>query len=301
MSSNHNNDQPSLQSAVSASDPGSRLVCQGFTQEEGTDYTETFAPVIRYESVRFLLALAAQFERGIHQMDVDTAFLNGELDEEIYMELPKGFGFDKESEKVCRLKKSLYGLKQAPLCWYKVVKKALMDMGFEGPKSWAIQYSKQPVFTITGYSDADWACDKNTRKSTTGYVFMLAGGPISWRSSRQPSVTLSSAESEFVALSEAVKDALWLKPVVRERRLKLAENLVIYEDNTACINISKNPVLHHRTEHVDTRYKFVRENVQANVVEVRQVESENNIADMLTKGLKKVQFARLCDLLRRSN
>jgi hypothetical protein len=171
----------------------------------------------------------------------------------------------------------------------------------KGSKTWTIRYSKEPKFSIFGYSDADWASDKNTRKSTTGYVFMLAGGPISWRSSRQPSITLSSAESEFVALSEAVKEALWLKLVVRELRLNLADKLVIYEDNTACINISKNPVLHHRTKHIDTRYKFVRENVQANVVEVRQIETENNVADMFTKGLKKIQFARLCELLGRSN
>ncbi|KAA8915354.1 hypothetical protein TRICI_002503 [Trichomonascus ciferrii] len=143
-----------------------RFVCQGFTQEEGIDYTETFAPVTRYESVRFLLALAAQFECDIHQMDVDTAFLNGELDEEIYMELPKGFGFDKESEKVCRLKKSLYGLKQAPLYWYTVVKKALMDMGFEVNNAENGIYSKRTggKFVAAGFFVDDLLCIANNAK-----------------------------------------------------------------------------------------------------------------------------------------
>lgn len=110
-----------------------RLVCQGITLEEDIDYTGTFAPVIRYESVRSLLALSEECD--VRQMEVGTAFLNDELDEGVYMELPRGFGYDKESTTVCRRRKSLYGLKQARLCWYEVMKQALMNSAENGTYS----------------------------------------------------------------------------------------------------------------------------------------------------------------------
>ena len=88
-----------------------RLVAQGFRQVQGVDYGETFSPVIRYESIRILFAIAAQFKLVIHQMDVTTAFLNGDLQEEIYMKIPDGV--DAPDNMVCRLRKSLYGLKQS--------------------------------------------------------------------------------------------------------------------------------------------------------------------------------------------
>lgn len=89
----------------------------GFSQIEGIDYcTETFAPVVRYETLRIVLAIAAQFGFQVHQMDVETAFLNGDLNEDIYMRKPKGYVSKDKEELVCHLQKSLYGLKQASLC-----------------------------------------------------------------------------------------------------------------------------------------------------------------------------------------
>ena len=105
-----------------------RLVAKGFTQVEGVDYTDTFAPVSKFASIRTLLALAAKHNLDIHQMDVKSAFLNGELEEEIYMEPPPGFRKDKST--VWRLWKSLYGLKQASREWYKKFRSLFEDLGY---------------------------------------------------------------------------------------------------------------------------------------------------------------------------
>ena len=93
-----------------------RLVAQGFTQKYGTDYDETFCPVVRLESIHTLIALSVQYGLELHQVDVTTALLNGELEEEVYMSQPEGFVAEGREHLVCRLKKSLYGLKQSPPC-----------------------------------------------------------------------------------------------------------------------------------------------------------------------------------------
>jgi hypothetical protein len=107
-----------------------RLVAKGFTQIQGIDYDETFSPVARFESLRLLLALAALEDWEIHQMDVKSAFLNGLLDEEIYMEQPEGFINQDQSDKVCLLKKALYGLKQASRAWNSQFHGVLIGLGF---------------------------------------------------------------------------------------------------------------------------------------------------------------------------
>ena len=95
-----------------------RLVERGFSQIKGVDYDETFAPVACYTSIRSLISIAAEMGWKIHQMDVKTAFLNGIIQEEVYVEQPQGFEIHERESHVCRLKKALYGLKQAPRAWY---------------------------------------------------------------------------------------------------------------------------------------------------------------------------------------
>jgi hypothetical protein len=107
-----------------------RFVARRFSQIEGIDYGETFAPVARYSSIRSILALSTQMGWRIHQMDVKTAFLNGIIEEEMYIEQPKGFEtFDRESH-VCRFKRALYGLKQAPRAWYTRIDSYFTGLGF---------------------------------------------------------------------------------------------------------------------------------------------------------------------------
>ncbi|KAK1615396.1 hypothetical protein QYE76_020913 [Lolium multiflorum] len=107
-----------------------RLVAKGYTQKEGEDFFDTYSPVARLTTIRVLLSLAASHGLLVHQMDVKTAFLNEELDEEIYMEQPDGFVLEGQERKVCKLKKSLYGLKQAPKQWHEKFERTLTSVGF---------------------------------------------------------------------------------------------------------------------------------------------------------------------------
>ena len=107
-----------------------RLVAKGYSQTYGVDFNETFVPVAKFTTIRCILAIGATENMEIHQMDVKTAFLKGELEEEIYMQQPQGFVKQGEENLVCKLKKTLYGLKQSPRAWYQKIDKFLVDFGF---------------------------------------------------------------------------------------------------------------------------------------------------------------------------
>jgi hypothetical protein len=107
------------------------FVTKGFSQREGVDYEETFAHVARYSSIRAVISLAAEKGRRVHQMDVKAAFLNGVVEEEVYVEHPEGFEVGSRETHVCRLRRALYGLKQAPRAWYSRIDSYLREMGFQ--------------------------------------------------------------------------------------------------------------------------------------------------------------------------
>jgi hypothetical protein len=107
-----------------------RFVARGFSQKEGIDYDEIFAPVARYSSIRIIISLATVFGWKLHQMDINTAFLNGEVEQEVYIEQPEGFVIHDKRSHVCKLKKALYGLKQAPRAWYGRIDNFLQSLGF---------------------------------------------------------------------------------------------------------------------------------------------------------------------------
>lgn len=438
-----------------------RLVAQGYQQKYGTDYDQTFCPVVRLESFRTLVALSVQYGLKIHQVDVTTAFLNGELEEEVYMKQPPGFSAEGQENLVCKLKKSIYGLKQSPRCWNSTLHNQLKSMGFlqttsdpciyrdsggepffigvyvddiilagdsqakmkevkealaqkfdikdmgklhyflgikviqdektgdiwigqpayaetllkrfkmdqakpvstpvsteikfvnateddeyvdqqvyqsgigsllylsvgtrpditfavsnlakfctkltqqhwtgvkrimrylKGTIHYGILYTKQSSQECIGYSDADWAGDVNDRRSTSGYVFQISGGSISWKSRKQPSVALSTAEAEYMALAGAAQEALWLKQLTSELGSTTTEPFTIYEDNQSTISMAKNPQFHGRAKHVAIKYHFIREHVNDGSVRLEYCPTKRMVADILTKGLPRVQFVKL--------
>ncbi|CAK1590667.1 unnamed protein product [Parnassius mnemosyne] len=142
---------------------------------------------------------------------------------------------------------------------------------------------------LIGYSDSDYASDVDTRKSTTGYIFMMNGGPITWSSQKQKTIALSTTEAEFVAACEAAKEMIWL----RQLMLDLGKNckcVTMFIDNQSAINLINNSVYHKRTKHINVKYYFIREKVELGMIKINYVPSKDQLADILTKALPTQTF-----------
>ena len=442
-----------------------RMVARGFQQVEGYDFTDTYSGVVKAASYRILFALLALLGWKCHQMDVVTAFLNGDIQEEIYIHPPEGYA---TPGKALKLLKALYGLKQAPRQWYRKLRQWLLDNGWKvsaydecvflnqhlqliitvyvddvnifGPYEHTILefkemiskrfkmtdagtaayylgmqiewqdngvrihqegYARQilnrfnltgikPVATplqtthglvtekqststkdfqhnymsqvgsinylqsktrpdlsfpvslvsrfmqnpnqehadaltrqyaylakqpraglhytsdgnaqLNGYVDSDWGGCKDTGRSTTGWIFTLAGGPVSWASQRQKTVSSSSTEAEYVAASDACKRAIWLQGFMNEvkdaMRQPRQETIPLHIDNASAIKLTKNPEFHGRTKHINIRHHFIRECVESKAIEPRWISGKENTADMLTKSLPKQTFNQYLTALR---
>lgn len=428
-----------------------RLVAKGYTQKYGVNYFETFSPVVRYSTLRILLALAAEKNMDIDHLDVKTAFLNGDLKETIYMEQPEGFKSKENPHMVYRLNKAIYGLKQASKSWYEKINSVLIDkMKFrkfssepcvfiknhddgtvtiialyvddiilftnnkkEKPKikqhlktqfemkdlgpahqilgmrlckqngvftldqsdyigrvlerfnmsdckpastpmetglklikcdskpdnlpfreligclmyivvctrpdianavsilsqfndcfsethwkaakrvlrylkgtiNYCLTFSKTNT-EINAFVDADWASNEVDRRSYTGFVFKLGGSTVSWQSRKQKTVALSSTEAEYMALSDACKEALFIRTFLYEC-LGIECKISIYNDSQSAQKLCCNPMFHARTKHIDVRHHFIRENVNKGIIKLCYVCTDDMVADILTKPLTK--------------
>jgi len=146
------------------------------------------------------------------------------------------------------------------------------------------------------YSDADHGGDLGTGRSTSGVLCLYSSAPISWMSQRQASVAISTTEAEIVAASEAAREIIWLKQLFTELgQLKDAPKLQV--DNEAAIRLAQNPEFHRRTKHIRIRHFFVRELVTAGEIQISKVDSEKQLADILTKPLFSIRFRELCNCM----
>jgi hypothetical protein len=143
---------------------------------------------------------------------------------------------------------------------------------------------------LTGYSDADWAGDKDTRRSTGGFVFNVGSGIVSWSSKRQATVALSSCESELMAETQAAKEAVWLCRFLSQVLQQDQVAVVIHCDNQGAIALAKNDQFHARTKHIDIREKWIREAVAAKQVTLEYISTDLQLADGLTKPLSRDKF-----------
>ncbi|KAG8472744.1 hypothetical protein CXB51_034629 [Gossypium anomalum] len=439
-----------------------RLLAKGYSQVLGVDFTDVFSPVVKHSSIRALLGIVAMHDLELEQLDVKTAFLHGELEEDIYMQQPEGFTVSEKEDYVCLLKKSLYGLKQSPRQWYKrfdsfmtshdfkrssfdscvyfkknndgsfvylllyvddmliaakdkgeirKVKAQLSEefemkdlgpakkiLGMEilrdrktsklylsqkgyiekllcrfnmrsakpvstplaahfrlssalSPQSddeieymshvpyssavgslmyamsvqladiWRIpvkntgkQFSVQWILRylrgttdvclqfgrtedgVIGYVDADFAGDLDRRRSLTGYVFTIGGCAISWKATLQTTVALSTTEAEYMAITEACKEAIWLKGLFSELNEDLQISTV-FCDSQSAIFLTKDQMFHERTKHIDVRYHFVRDIIARGDIVVSKISTHENPADMMTKSLPITKFEHCLDLV----
>ncbi|GJU42770.1 retrovirus-related pol polyprotein from transposon TNT 1-94 [Tanacetum coccineum] len=240
--------------------------------EKGIDFEESFAPVARLEAVRIFIAHVAHKSFPIYQMDVKTAFLNGPLKEEVYVEQPEGFVDPDHPEKVYRLRKALYGLKQAPRAWYDELSNFLISKGFT--------------------KDVDHAGCIDTRKSTSGGIQLLGDKLVSWMSKKQDCTAMSSAEAEYMALSASCAQVIWMRTQLKDYGFNY-NKIPLYCDSQSAIAISCNPVQHSCTKHIHTRYHFIKKQVENGIIELYFVRNEYQLANMFTKALPEDMFQYL--------
>ncbi len=145
---------------------------------------------------------------------------------------------------------------------------------------------------LTAYSDADWGGDLNHRRSRTGFVVLLNNSPVVWVSKLQISISLSSTESEYVALSMCAKDVIWARNLLEQIGFMQKNPTTIYEDNGSCIKIAESRKNHPGVKHITIRYHFIRYQIEAGLIKLQQKSTLEMLADTLTKELPMISFAK---------
>nr|GEY91471.1 hypothetical protein [Tanacetum cinerariifolium] len=261
-----------------------RPLSKGYTQKEGVDFEESFAPVARLEAVRLFITYAAHKSFTVYQMDIKTAFLYGPLKEEVYVNQPDGFVDPYHPDKVYRLKKALYGIH--------------------------INQSPRGIFI----NQATYAQEILIKHDQTKYQSMV--GALMYLTASRPDIVLatrycaryqakptekhltadctsmSSAEAKYVSLSTCCDQVLWLRTQLTDYGFHF-DKIPMYCDSKAAIAISYNPVQHSRTKHIDVKYHFIKEKVEKGIVELFFVGTEYQLADMFTKALPEERFKYL--------
>ncbi|GJR99506.1 copia protein [Tanacetum coccineum] len=284
-----------------------RLVARGYRQEEGIDFEESFAPVARLEAIRIFLAFAAHMNMVVYQMDVNTAFWNGNLQEEVYVSQPDGFVDPDNPNHVYKLKKALYGLKQALHAWYDMLGIFINQSkyAFESLNKYGFD-SCDPVDTpMVEKSKLDEdkegkAIDpshyRDTRRSTSGSMQFLGDRLVSWLSKIQKSPAISSTKAEYIATSGCCAQILWMRSQLIDYGLGF-NKIPMYYDNKSAIALSCNNVQHYRSNHIDIRFHFIKEHVENGVIELYFVNTEYQLVDIFTKALARERIEFLINKL----
>ncbi|XP_061346732.1 uncharacterized mitochondrial protein AtMg00810-like [Gastrolobium bilobum] len=166
---------------------------------------------------------------------------------------------------------------------WKAVKRILRYV--QGTISHGLHYPSSAKHKLIRYSDSDWCGDVDDRKSTAGYVFFMGNTTFTWISKKQPIVTLSTCEAEYVAASWCVCHAVWLRNLLSKLEEKQVGQTEIRVDNKSAIELAKNPVNHERSKHIDVRFHFIRDQVKEGNVELTHVTSQEQVGDIFTKPL----------------
>lgn len=159
----------------------------------------------------------------------------------------------------------------------------------QATKEYGIFYSGS-MLDLYAYSDADYAGDEDSRRSTTGYVCTLAGGPVTWTSQKQKCVTLSTTEAEYIAASNTAQEVCWLRNMLQELCIIGNDPINLFVDNQSAIRLVDNPVHHKKTKHIDIKFHHIRECVENKYIVVKYVCSEDQLADIFTKALARDKF-----------
>src|ERR1700678_431442 len=150
---------------------------------------------------------------------------------------------------------------------------------------YGLTYSRDSDISPTAFVDADYGGCKDTRRSTSGHIFTMAGGPVTWSSKRQATVALSTVKAEYVAMSRCAQQMVWMQNWLSEVKMRFSTPSILRGDNRGAITLTKNTRDHGKVKHIDIRHHYIRELVQSGVIIIEQVSSSNNLADLFTKPL----------------
>lgn len=167
----------------------------------------------------------------------------------------------------------------------------------KGTTECRLHYKRSPEFNLTTYLDFDWAADINTRRSITSFVVYLGLNPISWPSKKQTTVSRSSTEAEYKVLAHSAVDLFWIRSLFKDMHQELTEPPLLQCDNLSALALSSNPVFYSKIKHLDTDYHFVREKVQKGNLVVQYIPTDDQIANVFTKGLHNLVFLKHCTSL----
>eukprot|EP00253_Pinus_taeda_P014802 PITA_14802 len=286
-----------------------RLVCKGYAQVEGINFEEIFGLIARMEAIRMFLAYTCSRKIKVYQMDVKSAFLNGEFEEEVYIEQPEGFLLTDQENYVCRLKKAIYGLEQAPRAWYDRLDRYIHQQGFKKGSADNNLYVKVDQDNLTiieavGQVARFQAAPKESHiisvkrilrylKGTTEYGLWYPKGNDLVIQAYTNADWVGSVDDQYIAAATCCTQVLWKKQTLQDLQVKFDEPIPIFCDNTSAISISKNLVMHSKMKCILIKYHFVRDQVAERNIKLEYVGTKEQIANIFTKPLPREAFEYL--------